>query len=541
MCGLARRAFTSRVRGMLDMVRTSRGRFAGALVCLLVFAAVARAEVRLAPLFTDGAVLQAERPLAVWGRAEPGESVQVNFAGQTRYAATGADGRWLAMLDAVPVSATGQDLVATAKSGSVTVRDVLVGEVWLCSGQSNMEWPVADAADAAREIAAARYPLIRHVAITHRTSSQPEVDAGTSGWKAALPEHTGAFSAVAYYFARDIHERLGVPIGLIRSTWGGTPIEAWMSPITLASDPAFAVVGERWRQAEEAFPTASTEFASKLATWKTADTAAQTKGEKSYQQWLQQNPRPRAPLGGPDHPWAPSGLYNAMINPLIPYAVRGILWYQGESNTGRPDEYAKLFPALITGWRQHLAQGELPFYWVNLAGFRPQDPSETSWARLREAQTATLALPNTGQALAIDIGDARDIHPRNKQEVGRRLALLAKRRVYDLVVDDTGPTLASVAREGAALRVRFSEVAGALVSRLKPPQSLELAGADGVYHPAMGRIERDTLVVTAAPVKEPVAVRYAWRNFPEANLYGGSGLPVVPFQGQVNVAAPTAP
>ncbi len=526
---------------MVDLARTSLCRGARALVLLALFAPLSRAEVRLAPLFTDGAVLQADRPLAIWGKAEPGETVKVSFAGQTRYAATTREGRWMAMLDAVGASTTGQELVATAKSGSASVRDLLVGEVWLCSGQSNMEWRVADSADAAREIAAARYPLIRHLAITHRTSAQPEDEAGTSGWKPALPEHAGDFSAVAYAFARDIHERLGVPVGLIRSTWGGTPIEAWMSPMTLAGDPAFAVVGERWRAAEEAFPVASAEFAANLATWKTADTAAQAKGEKLYQQWLQQNPRPRAPLGGPDHPWAPSGLYNAMINPLIPYAIRGILWYQGESNTGRPDEYARLFPALIAGWRQHLGQGELPFFWVNLAGFRPQDPSETSWARLRDAQTATLAVPNTGQAVAIDLGDPRDIHPRNKQEVGRRLALLAKRRVYDLVVDDTGPTFAAATREGASLRVRFAEAAGALVARLKPPQSVEVAGADGVFYAASARIERDALIVTAPQVREPVAVRYAWRNFPEANLYGASGLPAVPFQAKVAVPPATAP
>jgi sialate O-acetylesterase len=220
-----------------------------------------------------------------------------------------------------------------------------------------------------------------------------------------------------------------------------------------------------------------------------------------------------------------------MINPLLPFALRGVLWYQGESNTRNAAEYHALFATMITAWRAHLGQGDVPFYWVNLANFRPaDDATDQTWAWLREAQTKTLTLPNTGQAIAIDIGDPNDIHPKNKQEVGRRLALLAKHRLFNFTADDSGPVFATATREGTGLRVRFSEVGSGLVSHDKPPQALELAGPDRVFHPASGRIDRDTLIVFSSQVKDPVAVRYAWHNAPDANLYGGTGLPVVPFR-----------
>jgi sialate O-acetylesterase len=251
-----------------------------------------------------------------------------------------------------------------------------------------------------------------------------------------------------------------------------------------------------------------------------------------HNDWLRQNPRPRPPRG-PGDPWTPAGLFNGMINPLLPYALRGALWNQGESNADRASEYHPLFATMIKAWRVHFGQDDFPFYWVNLANYAvPTDGNERgrSYAILREAQTKTLALPNTGQAIAIDIGDPKDIHPANKQEVGRRLALIARNRVYDISGDDTGPIFVSATREGAAMRVRFSHASGGLVAHAKPVQSLELAGIDRVFYPADGRIDRDTLIVRAMAVREPVAVRYAWTNAPEANLYNGAGLPATPFR-----------
>lgn len=503
-----------------------------ALLAWVAACALVRAEVSLAPLFTDHAVLQRDKPVPVWGWAAPGEKITVAFAGQTRGTVADATGRWRVQLDALTMNAVGSDLLVSG-SNQVVVRDVVVGEVWLCSGQSNMEWPVSRADRAAEEIAAAKYPLVRHVKVPRAVAPQPVEQGVAGGWEAATPQTVGAFTAVGYFFAREIHTRLsGVPIGLIHSSWGGTPIESWLSPAALASDPRFAVVNERWRDALTAFPAASAAFESALADWKRGEAAARAQGATALQAWAKKHPVPRAPRG-PGDPWTPSGLFNGMINPLAPYALRGFLWYQGENNTDRPLEYAPLFATLITTWRAHFGQGDVPFFWVNLANFRsPVDASGVGYALVREAQTRALALPHTGQAVTIDIGNPADIHPTNKQEVGRRLALLAQNRVYGLTKDDSGPVFQAALQQGAALRVTFTHVAGGLVAHGKPVQSLEVAGADRVYKPAQARIERDALIVSSPEVRAPVAVRYAWKNAPEANLFNGAGLPAVPFRSE---------
>ncbi len=501
-------------------------------LCLLLLLAISihggRAEVTLAPLFSDGAVLQRDQPVPVWGRADAGEKVTVIFAGQVRQATTGRDGRWIAFLDPLPVSAAGAELIV-AGGNRVSVRDVVVGEVWVCSGQSNMEWPVARAANSEREVPTANFPLLRHIKIEHTVAASPADTVGTTKWEAATPQAVGGFTAVGYFFARELHQRLGIPVGIVNSSWGGTPIEAWMSPAALA-DPAFAGVHRRWSEQIARYPQARVDHEAQLATWTRDEAAAKASGTAAHAAWLGRNPRPRAPRGPGDR-WTPAGLFNGMIHPLLPYGIRGVIWYQGEANAPRAFEYRALFTSLITSWRAHFGQGDFPFYWVNLAAFDPPaEPTQRTFAFLREAQTQALALPNTGQALAIDLGDPRDIHPTNKQEVGRRLALLARSRVYGSVVDATGPTFVNATREGTALRVRFAHVNGGLLARDQPVQSLELAGADRVFHPASARIERDTLLVSAPNVKEPVAVRYAWSNAPIANLYNSAGLPAVPFR-----------
>lgn len=513
--------------------------------------AIARADVTLAPLFSDHAVLQRDKPLPIWGRADAGEKISVTFQAQTQRTTTAADGRWIVFLDALPATTQGADLSVAGKN-TVTVRDLVVGEVWLCSGQSNMEFTVdarpgtwqanTRAANAAAEIAAADFPLIRHVRIEHTVAAVPADTVATSGWLPATPANVGGFTAVGYFFARDIFQKLGVPVGLIHSSWGGTPVESWMSPAALASNPAFAHVTTRWQQNIASYPANKAAFDAGLAAWTKAEATAKldaiaagaktkpkTDGQKIYAAWLKKNPRPRAPRG-PGDSWTPAGLFNGMINPLLPYALRGALWYQGESNADRANEYHALFAATIAAWRAHFGQGDFPFYWVNLANYKiPSDSTDATWAFLREAQTQTLSLPNTGQALAIDLGNPDDIHPANKQDVGRRLALLAKNRIYGTTVDDTGPTFASATREGAALRVRFNAASG-LIAHEKPVQSLEIAGVDRVFRPATAKIDRETLLVSSPTVKEPVAVRYAWKNAPEANLFNGAGLPAVPFR-----------
>jgi sialate O-acetylesterase len=505
------------------------------LLGLLVLAlTAARAEVTPGPLFTDGAVLQRDKPIPVWGTAEPGERVTLAFAGQRVQVTTGRDGRWMVFLPPLPASAQGAELSISGRN-TIVLRDVLIGEVWLCSGQSNMEWSVSRSAHAEREIAAANFPLLRHVKIARTVAEQPADRVQTTGWQGTTPDTVGAFTAVGYYFARDIHRRLGVPVGIVNSSWGGTPVESWMSPLSLAGNPAFAVVAERWQQTLVGYPAARAAHEERLAAWTKAEAAAKAQ-PAIHAAWLAKNPRPRPPRG-PGDAWTPAGLFNGMIHPLLPYAIRGVLWYQGESNAPRASEYHALFSTMITTWRAHFGQGDLPFYWVNLANFRvPGDATHMTYAFLREAQTKTLALPNTGQALAIDIGDPDDIHPLNKQDVGRRLALLARNRVYGIIGDDTGPTFTGVLREtlpggrGEALRVRFTHAQSGLIAREKPVQSVEIAGADRVFHRATATIERDTLLVSSPAVKAPVAVRYAWRNAPEANLYNGAGLPAVPFR-----------
>ena len=497
---------------------------------LFLFATgVARADVTPAALFSDHAVLQRDKPVAIWGRADSGEKVTVTFGGQNRSATAGKDGRWIVLLDALSTTTQGADLTMAGKN-TIVLHDIVVGEVWLCSGQSNMEWPVSRTVEAAREIAAANFPLLRHVRVDHVVADAPAERVKTGGWQPATPETVGGFTAVGYYFARDLHQKLGVPIGLVHSSWGGTPVESWMSPAALAADPAFAVVRERWQKNLAEYPAAKAAYEGWLAGWTQEETAAKTKGEPASREWLKKNPRRRGPRGAGDA-WTPAGLFNGMINPLLPYAIRGALWYQGESNAENAAEYHALFSAMITAWRGHFGQGDFPFYWVSLANYKVTgDPTGTSYAFLREAQARTLTLPNTGQALAIDIGNPDDIHPTNKQAVGRRLALLARQRVYGVTSDDTGPTFASAVREGSAMRVRFTHAESGLLAHEKPVQSLEVAGADRVFRPAEGRIDRDMLLVSSPLVKQPVTVRYAWKNAPEANLYNGAGLPAAPFR-----------
>ena len=493
------------------------------LACALCVVSVARADVKLAPLFQDHAVLQRDQPVPVWGQAEAGEHVTVAFKGQQFGTTASADGRWIVYLDALETSAQPADLVVTGKN-TVTITDILVGEVWLASGQSNMEWPLSQSKDAAKEIAEANFPLLRQIKIDRTVASKPMAEVKSSGWQPVTPETASNHSAVGYFFARELHRKLGVPIGLIESTWGGTAVEAWMSDATLRATASFPAVDARWQKDLAEFPDRQAKYPGEREAFLKADEIAKATKTKNPLKY------PPPPIG-PGTPYEISGLFNGMIAPLQPYALRGMIWYQGEGNWPRPTEYAELFPAMIRSWRAGWGQGDFPFYFVQLANFGAfEDPTQRGWALLREAQTQALLLRATEMATAIDIGDPKDIHPRNKQEVGRRLALIAKVQAYNIAGDFSGPMFERVMREGAALRVYFSHAGTGLISYDKPVQSLEIAGADQKFYPANGKIERGTLVVTAREVKEPVAVRYAWSNSPVANLYNGAGLPAPPFR-----------
>jgi sialate O-acetylesterase len=484
--------------------------------------AAGRADVTLAPLFQDHAVLQRDLPLPVWGLAAPGEHVTVTFHDQTIGTTTAADGRWMVYLAAVPASAEPAELIVTGKN-TLTVRDILVGDVWLASGQSNMEWPLKSAANAEREVPAASFPQIRLFSVLRHVAGEP-IDTVTGAWQPCSPESVKTFSAIAYFFARDLHRKLGVPVGVIGTYFGGTPIESWMSASTLRGTAAWPAIEARWLKDSADFPTYKLTYPALRAAWGKAEEHAKATKTKNPLTW------PPPPIG-PGTQFEPSGLFNGMIAPLQPYALRGMIWYQGEQNWQRPEEYAELFPAMIRSWRAQWGQGDFPFYFVQLANFTVvNDPTNRAWARLRDAQRSALALPATGMAVTIDIGNPKDIHPLNKHDVGRRLALIAKTEVYGIPGDDNGPTFAYVTGEPSAIRVHFTHAATGLIAAGKPVQSLEVAGADQKFYPASGKIERDTLLVSSPQVKVPLAVRYAWTNAPSANLFNGAGLPAVPFR-----------
>lgn len=484
------------------------------------------AEVRLAALFTDGAVLQRGQPIRLWGSADPGERVEVEFAGKAATATAGPDGRWLAALPALAASPEGRDL-RVAGTNTITVRDVLIGDVWICSGQSNMEFAVKNAREGSAAVAAADEPRIRHIKIGRRLAEQPVEEFGATAWRRADPAHVGAFTAVGYFFAREMVRETGVPVGIINCTWSGTAVEPWMSAQALAERPEFAVVHDRWRADLAAYPERRKLYEGAVAQWEGAEKEANTRGEATHALFLQEHRRPRPPAGAPDHPYPgnPSQLYNGMVHPLRHAAIRGVLWYQGEANAVRAREYAALFEASIRGWRSAFGQPELPFFWVQIASFEV----DTDWPRLREAQAHALKLSMTGMAVAIDIGDPQDIHPANKQEVGRRLSLIALARLEQRAVEYSGPVFAGADFGAGMARVRFTHADG-LQSRGGPVTALELAGADRIFHPAEGVVAEGGLVVRSVAVPAPVAVRYAWSAAPQANLYNLAGLPSAPFR-----------
>jgi sialate O-acetylesterase len=500
------------------------------LALVISGASATAADVSLSPLFGDHAVLQREKPVPVWGTAGAGDTVTVTFHGQTAKAVAGADGRWLARIGPFPASSEPADLVASA-GNTVTVHDVLVGEVWLCSGQSNMEFKVDDGGftyrvnNSREELAAANYPLIRQIDVERTVATSPASSLAKVEWKVATPETAGRFTAVGYFFARDIHRALGVPVGIILSCWGGTPVESWMDDAARSSTTVAAALDARWAKAKSEWPPERVaQYPKDMDAWNKAEANATATHTKNPLHW----PQPPATDSSPARP---GGLFNGMIAPLEPAAIRGVLWYQGEANVGHASEYAELFPTMIRSWRSGFGQGDVPFYFVQLANFgNPVEIDHRDWAQLRDSQAAALALPATGMAVTVDIGNADNIHPRNKQEVGRRLALIAKANVYGIAPEVSGPVFSSATPEGGSIRVHFAHSGTELEARGGPPATVEVAGADRVFHPALAEIQVDTLVASSPDVPTPVAVRYSWTNAPSPNLYSDDGLPVVPFR-----------
>ena len=494
------------------------------VVLLLVNAGAALADVKLPAVISDNMVLQSNKKVAIWGWANPGEEVMAGVSWHSmRWAVTAdKDGKWEFKMNS-PKTGGPYEMTLTGKN-TITVKNILVGEVWVCSGQSNMQMSVKSSANAEQEIAEAGYPKIRLFSVKRKVAEKPQSDC-EGNWTECSPETVPGFSAVAYFFGRELHKQLNVPIGLIHTSWGGTPAEAWTRREALEKEADAAPILERYDDAVAKYPQAMEEYKQKLIDWKKAAEKAKAESEKIPG-------RPGAPFG-PGHSHSPAGLYNAMIAPLIPYGIGGAIWYQGESNASRAYQYRTLFPAMIKNWRNDWGQDDFPFLFVQLANFMAIDPepAESMWAELREAQLMTLDLPNTGMAVIIDIGEANDIHPKNKQDVGKRLALWALAKSYGKELVYSGPIYKSMKIEGNEIILYFDHVGGGLIAAGDGPlKGFAIAGADRKFVRADAKMDGDNIVVSSGEVSGPVAVRYAWADNPVCNLYNEEGLPASPFR-----------
>ena len=481
--------------------------FTRSLALLATLAAVsAQADVKLPVIFSDRMVLQRDQKVPVWGWADEGEKVTVEFAGQ-KAETTAKDGKWSVALTPLKASATGAKFTVSGKN-KVEFSDVVVGEVWFCSGQSNMEWSVAASKNAKEEIAAANNPRIRHFKVPHVTATEPQTEVKTSGgWQLTATNTVGGFTAVGYYFAREIQKELDVPIGLIGCNWGGTRIEPWTPPVGFQSVPALKA-----------------DFTDKLATFP-ARSVAKSKDGKEI---LDKNGKPVVNVSSS----SPLSIYNAMVHPLIPYAIKGALWYQGESNNGEGMLYFEKKKALINGWRTLWNQGEFPFLFVQLAPYNYGAPRAEALPGIWEAQTATLSIPNTGMAVTTDVTTVGNIHPPDKQTVGHRLALWALAKTYNKpVASYASPLFDTLKVEGNKAKLTFKHADGGLKSLNGQPLTwFTIAGDDKKFVEAKAEISGSTVTVSAESVAKPAAVRFGWNQIAEPNLANAAGLPASPFR-----------
>jgi sialate O-acetylesterase len=484
----------------------------------LLSVSLLHADVSLPKVLASHMVVQRDLPVHVWGSANAGEAVTVSFRTESRSTKANELGQWSVYL---PPGPAGGPFVLTAKgNNTLTLEDVLVGDVWVASGQSNMEFEMRKASTAATDLPKAANARIRLMIVSRTAADYPRTDVnedpagnGTM-WAASTPETAKTFSAVAWYFAREIEEREHVPVGVIDSTWGGTVAEAWTSMTALGSDPGLAPVF-----------TARGHMLEREATARLEETLRERERTEATTQGKPVPPAPWHPLL---HMWAPSMLYNGMIAPLTPFPIRGVIWYQGESNSAleRAPSYERLFRTMIEDWRRQWQVGDFPFLYVQLANFISK-PIEV-WAPIREAQRRTLLLRNTAMAVTIDVGNPDDVHPTDKLTVGHRLALAARSVAYGEQLEFSGPLFRQVTPEGGSLRVWFDHAAG-LEAKRGALTGFEVAGADGLFIPARATIDGNTIVLKSTAVEEPVSARYGWENSPECHLYNAAGLPASPF------------
>ncbi len=516
---------------------------AAAMSVLLFSASPMLADVKLAGLFCDHMVLQQGMSVPVWGTADPGEQVIISLGQHKQTAKAGPDGKWMVRFAAL--EAGGPFEMTVTGTNTLTVKDIYVGEVWLCSGQSNMDMTVAredrywcGVQNEAEEVAAAKYPLIREFKVKLKMTDTPQTDV-EGQWVVCSPQTVGRFSATAYFFARELHKKLNVPIGLVTSSYGASTAEAWTSRKALAARPELVFLLDAYAQKKREYDpngAAAQKYRAAMELWEKA--AAQARAEGKDRPKEPKNPDPEQDQHNP------CVLYNGMVAPLAPYAIRGIIWYQGESNGPTANKYFNLMETLIRDWRQTWGQGDFPFLFVQLAnnGKLATQPNGGGWmAVVREGQLQTLAVTNTDMVVAIDIGDANNIHPKNKQEVGSRLALAARALAYHESIPCSGPIYDSMTIEGSTIHLRFKNTDGGLVARGDKLIGFTIAGEDNKFVWADAKIDGDTIVVSAPQVAKPVAVRYGWADNPPVNLYNGVGLPASPFRTDVAVTRPVQP
>ena len=495
------------------------------LLVVVLPGAAALAQVSLPRILASHMVVQRDLPVHVWGMAAPGEDVTVHFRGEMRSTKAGPLGPWSLYLKPGAAGGPFQMIVegepasgggAVASPQRIELDDVLVGDVWVASGQSNMEFQLSQAATAEADLPHAANDHIRLLIVKKRAVDFAQDDIETDGWAASAPDTAKDFSAVAWYFAREIEQREQVPVGVIDSPWGGTPAEAWTRVAALGADATLAPVFVSWGKLTDAEANGVLEEKRRDKLREEAQAAGR--------------PAPQFPWHvRPLESWGPGMLWNGMIAPLTPFAIRGVIWYQGESN-GTPDGaplYQRIFSTLIQDWRREWGVGDFPFLFVQIANFNigPGD----AWAVLRDQQRRTLSLRNTAMAVTVDIGNPDNVHPTDKVDVGRRLALGARAIAYGEDVEYSGPMFRQATPEGSELRVWFDHDAEGLMTKGDEVTGFEVAGADGKYVPAKARIDGNTVVVSSEAVTEPLLVRYGWANSPVCNLFNGEGLPASPF------------
>jgi sialate O-acetylesterase len=490
---------------------------AGCVVVWAIFAASlagADAQVTLPKVLSSHMVVQRDLPVHVWGWAAPGEGVMVSFRGEHSGVTTGPLGQWSVYLKPGAAGGPFEMTIAGTAAQTITLSDVLVGDVWLASGQSNMEFAMHQAATAAEDLPKAGNDRIRLLMVEKKWSEYPLDDVQSAGWTVSTPETAKDFSAVGWYFAREIAEREHVPVGVIDSTWGGTVAEAWTRLAALGQDAALAPVFVSWGKMGEG----------------ETDAVARARDEKKQKDDARAagKPEPQFPWHPPLQTWGPGMLWNGMIAPLSPFSIRGVIWYQGESNSAvvRAPLYERLFSTLITDWRHEWGEGDFPFLYVQISNFKSNETE--NWAELREQQLKTLKLRNTAMAVTIDIGNPDNVHPTDKVDVGLRLALAARALSYGEHVNYSGPVYRQATPAGGSIRVWFDS-AKALTAQGGDVTGFEVAGADGKFVPAMAKIDGESVVVSSDAVMEPKAVRYGWANSPACNLFNGDGLPASPF------------